>query len=214
MTAIGTPKFEALPDALPVFPLEGVLLLPQGQLPLHIFEPRYLAMVDDVLKTHRLIGMIQPRDNGGLMETGCVGKITHFQELEDARYMMTLTGICRFDVAKEIEPGRGYRRVAANWSAYKNDTQSAGICLDIDREGLLSLLKAYFKKNEMQCEWEMMSVVPNDKLMTALAMICPFDSDEKQALLEAKDCKTRADLFTKLLTMSVYGMSHDNTSFH
>jgi Lon protease-like protein len=193
---------EALPDDLPVFPLAGVLLLPRGQLPLNIFEPRYRAMVEDSLKTHRLIGMIQPRDGNALFQTGCAGKIIGFTETDDGRYEIMLRGISRYQIAVELELAKGgYRRVRPDWSAFPHD-RSPATELNIDREKLCALLHSYFDMQGMDCNWAAVDNAGDDKLMTCLAMICPFDASEKQALLEAKCCKTRADLFMTMLEMA------------
>lgn len=194
----------ALPEELPVFPLWGVLLLPRGILPLNVFEKRYKAMVDDALQTNRLIGMIQPRQDGAtLFSTGCAGKITGFTETEDGRYEITLKGVCRFSVAGELPMnGSLYRRVRPDWAAHYRDTDPAGH-LNLDRQKLKSLLKTYFDLQGMDCDWAAVDGASDDKLITCLAMICPLNAGEKQALLEAACCKTRADLFLTLLEMAV-----------
>jgi Lon protease-like protein len=200
----------ALPDELPIFPLDGVLLLPGGRLPLNIFEPRYRAMVEDALKNGRIIGMIQPRNaeeeagpgEAPVFATGCAGKIIAFEELEDGRYLITLTGVSRFRVAKELPLQNGYRRVAPDWSPFAADLTPPG-GLDIDRAKLKTLLAGFFDMHELSCDWAAIDSAPDDTLMTCLAMICPFDAGEKQALLEAPCCKTRAALFMSLLEMAV-----------
>lgn len=212
MTSIGIPPHKALPEILPIFPLSGALLLPQGNLPLNIFEERYIAMIDDAIRSNRLIGMVQPNGDD-LYKIGCAGKISAFQETDDGRYVLNLTGVSRFKLEEEVEPGRGYRRARANWKSFENDGEAPTLCLDMDRDELSGLLRAYFQKNGMDVEWDMIEIVPDQKLMTALAMICPFELDEKQALLEAPTCKDRADVFVKLLRMSVKSTS-DQTSFH
>lgn len=199
-----TPAFETLPDDIPVFPLTGVLLLPRGQLPLNIFEPRYRAMVEDTLKTpHRLIGMIQPRNGGAaLFQTGCAGKIISFTETDDDRYEITLRGISRYHIAAEHDLAKGgYRHVRPDWSAFIHDRDPAR-ALNIDRRKLSSLLHSYFDMQGMDCNWAAIDNAGDDKLMTCLSMICPFDAGEKQALLEAACCKIRAELFMTLLEMA------------
>ena len=198
-----------MPPTLPVFPLTGVLLLPRGYLPLNIFEPRYLMMVDDALKSDRLIGMIQPRmsDDGGkgpLFETGCAGKITSFLETGDGRYEITLTGICRFRTAKEVSNGTPYRRMQADWARFDKDF-TPGDCLDIDRPLLKQMLKDYFAKHDLSCDWDAIDGAPDGRLITCLSMICPFDPGEKQALLEADCCRDRARKFMSLLEMAIQG---------
>lgn len=202
------PRFDELPQQLPIFPLEGVLLLPRGQLPLNIFEPRYLAMVNDAMTTNRMIGMVQFSGDAGtdhgnaVFKTGCAGRITQFQETDDGRYLITLTGICRFDVVQELDRQKGYRRAVADWSSFKDDMTKID-SLGIDRARLTGLLKDYFTINGLSMDWDLIEAIPDDSLMTALAMICPLSGPEKQALLEAPCCKQRASLFVNLLELAV-----------
>jgi Lon protease-like protein len=200
--------FDNLPAQIPVFPLEGVLLLPRGQLPLNIFEPRYVAMVNDALCHDRMIGMVQPNGThpvkGGMdiFKTGCAGRITQFQETDDGRYLITLTGVCRFRVVEEIGLQQGYRRVRPDWSGFRRDLEkSTG--LDLDRDHLTDLLKHYFTINELSMDWDLIDAIADESLLTALAMICPLSAPEKQALLEAPCCQTRASLFINLLELAV-----------
>lgn len=201
-----------LPDSLPIFPLNGVLLLPGGQLPLNIFEPRYLAMTDAALRDSRLIGMVQPReiprnlsddDTVAVYETGCAGRITHFEETGDGRYLITLTGVARFKIAEEQPLLGGYRRVKPQWT-YPKDKETAD-CLGIDRAHLTHMLEEYFSLQGLNCDWQAIEGAPDNRLITCLAMICPFDAREKQALLEAECCKARAKLFMTLLEMALSG---------
>jgi Lon protease-like protein len=197
-----------LPEIVPIFPLSGVLLLPGGRLPLNVFEPRYLAMVDAALRADRVIGMIQPRApeecSMGLYHTGCAGRITSFEETGDGRYLITLTGVARFKIAAEIEQQNGYRRVRADWVSYPKDTETSD-CLGIDRERLHALLENYFSQEGLSCNWDTVADTSDNNLITCLAMVCPFDAREKQALLEAPCCKERASLFMTLLEMAVKG---------
>ncbi|HVJ53689.1 MAG TPA: LON peptidase substrate-binding domain-containing protein [Aliidongia sp.] len=205
----GGPEFAArpLPGSLPVFPLPSVLLLPRGRLPLNIFEPRYLAMVDDALAGNRLVGMIQPTDpepSGkapALYKTGCVGRITSFAE-DGPRYLITLTGVCRFDIADELATIRGYRMVMPDWTPYQADLveqPSAGV----DRARLLEGLKAFFKLSGITADWPSIETTPDERLVTSLAMICPFGTAEKQALLQAADLGERSRILTSLVEMAV-----------
>ena len=209
MTSRAT-EFDKLPDTIPVFPLDGVLLLPRGHLPLNIFEPKYIAMVEDALRTNRLIGMIQPSSVSSaplpLFKTGCAGKIVQFQETEDGRYLITLKGIARFEVREEVDCIRGYRQVRADWSKFNEDFEKIEN-LGVNRDHLVELLQVYFEKNEMSIDWKLITAVNDEKLMTCLAMICPFTSGEKQALMEAPTCQSRASLFMKLLEMAIRGES-------
>lgn len=197
------PAFDALPETIPVFPLEGVLLLPTGTLPLNIFEKRYLKMVEDALAGSRLIGMIQPKGNSAsLYDIGCAGKITEFEETPDGRYQITLTGICRFKITKELEVKTPYRQVLADWGGFHQDLATP-VCLDIDRGKLTALLQSYFSAQEMNCDWAALKQAPDNRLMTCLSMVCPFEPEEKQALLEAPCCRERAKMFMSMLEMAV-----------
>lgn len=201
------PKFEELPEKLAVFPLPGVLLLPGGRLPLNIFEPRYLKMVDDALSGNRLIGMVQPRAADELKpvlyETGCAGKITDFEETKDGRYLITLSGICRFKIEGELEANTPYRQVKPGWLQFEKDLNLSG-CLDLDRAKLHALLHSYFSEQGLACDWEMIEKASDNSLITCLSMVCPFDAKEKQMLLEAACCKTRAGTFITMLEMAVH----------
>lgn len=203
------PEYEDLPPDIPVFPLTGVLLLPGGNLPLNIFEKRYLDMVDSALLSNRLIGIIQPKEpnydgtvnNPELSKTGCAGKITDFSETADGRYLISLTGICRFQIAEELKTTTPYRQIKADWSNFKEDINAIG-CIDLDREKLVGLLEQYFDKEGLSCDWSMIEQASDEKLITCLSMICPFEAQEKQALLEAHCCNERADLFMTMLDIA------------
>lgn len=196
---------KSLPNDLPIFPLAGVMLLPRGQLPLNIFEPRYLAMVDDALKSDRMIGMIQPRGGDGdtLYRIGCGGRITSFAETDDGRYLITLTGVSRFSIDEELPQVSGYRRVRPDWSGFERDC-GPETCIDLDRAALKDVLKEYFGREGMACDWEAIDSAPDSKLMTCLAMVCPFEPKEKQALLETVCCRERAQKFVTMLKMAVH----------
>lgn len=204
MVSAFAPKFEDLPDTLPIFPLGGVLLLPRGNLPLNIFEPRYVAMVDDAIRSHRMIGILQPRDDGTLYDVGCAGRIVSYNETPDGRYEIVLDGICRFKMERELPQERGYRSAVASWTNYNEDMKPMA-CLDMDRTKLTSLLKNYFQQHDLTCSWSAVEGAGDEKLITTLAMICPFEPHEKQALLEASCCKQRAQLFMTLLEMAASG---------
>jgi hypothetical protein len=223
------PGFEDLPRVIPIFPLTGVLLLPQGILPLNIFEPRYLAMTRDALADEqRIIGMVQPRvpdpdDNRGLSatgiesgqadtyRTGCAGRITGFQETEDGRYLLTLKGICRFDIAEEMADKGGYRRVLADYRHFRDDVGDAP-ALEIDRERLLAAVKTYFERQEISAPWEAVEATPDYQLVTSLAMTCPFGPNERQALLEAPTMGDRAEIVITLLEMAALGPGSSDIS--
>ena len=213
------PGFEELPRVIPVFPLTGVLLLPGGRLPLNIFEPRYLAMVRDALgDEQRMIGMVQPRvpnpdDNRGagddedgdqpaLYRTGCAGRITAFNESEDGRYGMTLTGVCRFAIAEEMTLRDGYRRVVADYRRFRDDLAEDGDAR-VDRERLLDVLRRYFEQQGIKASWDTVEATPDERLVTSLAMSCPFGAGERQALLEAPGLTERAEMVIALLEMAL-----------
>ncbi len=203
------PGFDDLPGTLPIFPLTGVLLLPRGELPLNIFEPRYLNMTLDAIAGDRLIGMIQPTEtesedaNPPVYGTGCAGRIVGFQETEDGRLLITLKGLCRFDVTEELPLMRGYRPVAADWSKYGADMEPAEEVM-IDRDRLLGPLKTYFKIQGIQADWNAIETTSEERLITCLSMICPFEGPEKQALLEAPTLTERGKVLITLVEMAVH----------
>jgi uncharacterized protein len=196
-----------LPVSLPLFPLTGVLLLPRGLLPLNIFEPRYLHMVDDALAGDRLIGMIQPSDpepmgfNPPIHRTGCAGRITSFAE-EGERYLITLTGVSRFDVTEEVATTRLYRRAVPDWAPYGNDL-SPDITGPVDRTRLIAALKQYLQQRGLQIDWKALEATTDDRLVTTMAMVCPFGPVEKQNLLQAANLAERARLLTGLVEMAL-----------
>lgn len=192
-------KVDDLPEIVPVFPLSGALLLPGGQMPLNIFEPRYLAMVDDAIGGDRLIGMIQPRfdlpaaggDEPQLCDLGCLGRITALQESGDGRYLINLTGICRFRVLREMDCRRGYRRCRI--AVFGRELDSSGDGADVDRDALLATFRRYLEANGMEADWDSVRRASSETLVTALCMMSPYGPAEKQALLEADTLKARAE---------------------
>ena len=205
-----------LPAILPIFPLTGVLLLPRGRLPLNIFEPRYLAMTRDALASDRLIGMVQPTDprtpgdNPSVYPIGCAGRITSFTETEDGRFLITLTGTCRFRIREELPLLEGYRRVVPDWSGFTRDLGSDDEPA-FDRERLIRGLRAYFQQHQITADWDAIGPVPGERLVTSVAMVCPFEPSEKQALLEAPDLNERARLLTAIVEMTVMNQPADST---
>ena len=191
-----------LPEIVPVFPLPGALLLPRGQMPLNIFEQRYLAMVDDAFRDgHRLIGMIQPdvahspnEDNPALFRVGCVGRITQLAETGDGRYILELTGISRFKVVEEIAALTAYRQCKVDYFPFIDDFKARKGEDAVDREALLAVLADFLKANNLSVDWEGVESAPNEALVNALAMMSPYGPAEKQAMLEAPDLKTRAEI--------------------
>ncbi len=187
-----------LPSVIPVFPLAGALLLPRAQMPLNIFEPRYLAMVDDSLRTHRIIGMVQPdggenRSQPSLHALGCAGKLTSFAETGDGRYLITLTGLARYRIVEELTVMTPYRQCRVSFADYagdlRDDPDQGG---SVDRAGLLRTLRNFAEAHSLSIDWDGVDDAPTDVLVNALSMMSPFGPREKQALLEASDLKTRA----------------------
>ena len=200
-----------LPAEFAIFPLPGALLLPRGRLPLNVFEPRYLAMVDDTLAGPRMFGMIQPNahapkgPNGpSLYQIGCLGRLSHFSETDDGRYLITLTGVSRFRVVEELGLRHGYRRVVGDFGPFAADLQPASSRKGLKRDELLDALKPFFAMHQIDANWEAIERMPESLLVTTLAMLCPFDDAEKQALLEAPTDADRAADLLALLRMSVH----------
>lgn len=197
-----------LPEGIPVFPLPGALILPRGRLPLNIFEPRYLAMVDDALKTdHRLIGMIQPyegnEDPSRLHSIGCAGRITSLSETEDGRYLIVLTGVSRFRITSELEGFSPYRRVNAGWADFAKDLAGPEELTDWDRDTFMELLRKYFDTANLSSDWESMRDADTEMLLNSLAMMCPFAVEEKQALMEAPRLSDRAETLSALMQFAI-----------
>ena len=203
-------KTADIPRIVPVFPLSGALLLPGGQMPLNIFEPRYLAMIDDALCADRLVAMVQPRfdtegatvpDRNDLCEMGCLGRITAFQESGDGRYLITLSGICRYRILREVEGSNGYRKceIAVYGGGLSGEDDGA----DVDREALLATFRKYLETNGMEADWDSVRKASNETLVTALCMMSPYGPAEKQALLEADDLKSRADTLVAITEIAL-----------
>ena len=212
------PQFEDLPKEFAVFPLTGVLMLPRGKLPLNIFERRYLAMVMDSLASGRMFGMIQPdphaptpdagpegSDEPGLYRVGCLGRVSSFSETDDGRLLVTLTGMVRFSVEAELAGQRGYRRVRGDFSQYFNDMDMTPAAAEIEREKLLTALRGYFARRNVDANWDAIRGLSDDGLIITLSMACPFEAVEKQALLEAPTDADRAATLLALLQMGAAG---------
>jgi Lon protease-like protein len=206
-----------LPEIIPVFPLPGALLLPRGQMPLNIFEPRYLEMVDDSLRDgHRLIGMIQPdlahpgsEEKPNLFKVGCVGRMTQIAETGDGRYLLQLTGIARFRIEEELTVATAYRQCRVSYVPFADDFVARKGEEDVDRHAVLETLAAFLKANNLKTDWEGVQNAPNEALVNALAMMSPYGPAEKQALLEAPDLKTRAEV---LIAVTQMELAKGNTS--
>ncbi|MBV9994904.1 MAG: LON peptidase substrate-binding domain-containing protein [Caulobacteraceae bacterium] len=199
-------KTSDLPELIPVFPLDGALLLPGGQLPLQIFEPRYLNMVDDAMSGSRLIGMIQTREGGNRMapalaEVGCAGRITSYAETGDGRYLITLTGVCRFVVAAELSAITPYRQVRADFARFAADLESEGPEIVFDRAAFAAALKRYLEHKGLSVDWQAVNAAPAGALINSLAMGLPLNPAEKQALLEAATLAERRQVLAALLAI-------------
>ncbi len=221
------PSFEQLPDTLPIFPLSGVLLLPGGKLPLNVFEPRYLAMVFDALAGHRMIGMVQPLQPGGFAgdglptddgspkvhRIGCAGRITSFNETEDGRLLLALSGVCRFEIVRELDLAHGgYRRVSSVFSPYRADLDDADLMpVELDRERLMAALATFFRTRKLSTDWDAVKQAADANLVTSLSMVLPFGPTEKQALLEAADTSARAKLLVGFLEMEAFAPPSEPT---
>ncbi|WP_375266947.1 LON peptidase substrate-binding domain-containing protein [Planktotalea sp.] len=204
-------KIGDLPDMLPAFPLPGALLLPRSRLPLHIFEPRYLAMIDDALKTQgRLIAMVQPNpgrdgDDKGLHTIGCAGRITQFSETEDGRYMLTLSGVSRFRLVGEVDGFAPYRRIEVNWDGFDQDLKASETDVAFDREKFLNLLSKYFTYRDLSADWETLKDADDELLVNSLSMMLDFEPEDKQALLEAPSLSTRRETLVTLIEYFLRG---------
>ncbi|MCA3438031.1 MAG: LON peptidase substrate-binding domain-containing protein [Rhodobacter sp.] len=202
-------RLTELPDTIPVFPLPGALLLPRARLPLHIFEPRYLQMVDDALKTrHRLIGMIQPREVPAAAEKrlhaiGCAGRLTGFSETEDGRYMITLSGLSRFRVLQEVQGFAPYRRCQVDWAPFARDLGGAENDAGFRRAEFMAGLKRYFEAMELSTDWGSLKGADEELLINSLSMLCPFAPEDKQALLEAPSLTTRRETLVTLIEFAL-----------
>ncbi|MGR3546836.1 MAG: LON peptidase substrate-binding domain-containing protein [Roseovarius sp.] len=206
-----------LPEIIPVFPLSGALLLPRSRLPLHLFEPRYLAMLEDAIKTPgRLIGMIQPnrvpgREGGtGLHAIGCVGRVTQFSETEDGRYMITLTGLSRFRVLEEVEGFTPYRRARVSWSGFERDLGPVDNDPGFDRRAFLKLLARYFEARDLQTDWDSLKEAEDELLINSLSMLLGFEPEDKQALLEAPSLSTRRETLVTLIEYVLRGGDNED----
>lgn len=214
MVASSFKKAQDLPQVIAVFPLDGVLLLPHGALPLNVFEPRYLNMIDDAMAGDRIIGMIQTRPGGDaerpwLAPIGCAGKITAFTETSDGRYLVTLTGLSRFRALEELSAPTPYRQVRADFMAYESDLNAVQDDDGFDRLKLLSALKAYLELRQLDLDWETAKQAPAESLVNSLAMALPFDPPEKQALLEAAGLAERRAALIALLEIDASPLDPD-----
>lgn len=203
-------KPHPLPDTICLFPLSGALLLPRGRLPLHIFEPRYLQMIEDCLKTpERLIGMVQPAGER-LSAIGCAGRLTGFTETEDGRYMITLSGVSRFRIRREVEGFTPYRRAEVSWGDFTRDTGAAEQDSALDRKRLYDTLCSYLEHQGLGADWEALKDAEDELLINSLSMLLPLDPADKQALLEAPSLSTRRETLLTLMEYALHGGGEDN----
>jgi Lon protease-like protein len=211
----GYARAEDLPQVVPVFPLDGALLLPRGGLPLNIFEPRYLNMIDDAMAGDRLIGMVQTRPGGDrshpeLAPVGCVGRITSYSETADGRYLITLTGICRFMLGQELPVPTPYRQVRADFHSFEEDLRPSPSETAFSRPRLLRALKAYLARRSLDVNWSTAEAAPAEALINSLAMALPFEPPEKQALLEADSLEARESALVALLEIDAAARDDDD----
>lgn len=219
MTGTPEPK-DTLPADLPILPLCGALLLPKARLPLNIYEPHYIAMVEESLSKGRMIGLIQPTDITGLhtptplYSVGCAGRIISFAETEDHRFLLTLQGVCRFEVLDEKTSKKGFRIIQPEWKNYITDLNLKEENAEIDRTKLSNLLRSYFTTLGLNADWEIVLSASNDELISSLAMLCPLAANEKQALLEAPTQIERAKLLISLLEMACLNKNSGERARH
>jgi Lon protease-like protein len=205
-----------LPQVIPMFPLDGVLLLPRGQLPLNIFEPRYLNMIDDAIGGDRIIGMVQTaggqRARPHLSPVGCAGRITSYAETSDGRYLITLTGVARFRTGAELTVQTPYRQARVDFADFEDDLQSPAEDARFDRKRFLKALKAYLARHALDVDWSTAEAAPEEALINSLSMALPFEPPEKQALLEAGDLCERRETLTALLEIDAAEPGEDSGS--
>ncbi len=213
-----------LPPRIPVFPLRGAILLPRATLPLNVFEPRYLEMLDDVMSGDRLIGIVQPAISEaaedeespsgpvGLRNVGCVGRVTSYQEVDHARRMITLTGVMRYDVLDEAVTDLPYRTMSVSYDRYATDLNEGLGEEQVDRPNLLRVLRSYLDANKLEADWAAIQRASSEFLINALCVMCPYGPEEKQALLEAEDLKCRADVLVALAEMELASSGSSGTT--
>ena len=207
-----------LPSKLAIFPLTGAVLFPQTQLPLNIFEPRYLQMIDEVLSSpDRIMGMIQPNlskndpDSKNLKKVGCAGRISSFSETGDGRYLVTLTGLIRFEVNNELDTTTQYRQVIADYDNYKEDLKPANV-ENVDRKSLLVLIKKYLEQRNLLIDWEIIEQSPTEQLINYSGVLVPFEPEEKQLLLETKSLFDRCKILESLFQSYQFQNNQDSNN--
>ena len=205
-------SIDELPNSIPLFPLNKVLLLPRAKLPLNLFENRYLHMLDYALTNKKIIGMIQPKTKSSkqsdpkspaLYDIGCAGRVTAFSETNDSRYELILKGICRFRIKKEKKISNGFRSATVDWKEFKKDFDSLSLLSPKKRQDFEVLLKIFLEKISINADWEMIETTNDEDLVNMISMCCPFDVSEKQALLEAKTLDKRLEVLNSLMEMGL-----------
>lgn len=211
-------SIDDLPGVLPLFPLSGAVLLPRGELPLNIFEPRYLAMIEDAIAGTRMIGMIQPVQDPAsrprLFDIGCAGRITQFSETGDGRYLITLSGVARFRTIEELSAATLYRQFRVDYTPFSADLRPGAGENAVDRDGMVAMLRRFAGASNLEIDWGSIDAAPTETLVNALAMMCPFGANEKQALIEAIDLKTRAETLVALAKLDIAERNSDTRQWH
>jgi Lon protease-like protein len=210
-----------LPAVVPVFPLAGALLLPRGELPLNIFEPRYVAMVDDSIASDRIIGMIQPlpcedaaNSAPPLYRIGCIGRLTRLSETGEGGYIICLTGISRFRIEEELATRTAYRKCRIGFDGFQRDLHPGAGENEVDRESMVSMLRTFAECSKLEVDWASIDAAPTETLVNALSMMCPFGANEKQALIEAVDLKARAETLVALAKLDLAQRGDDRPQWH
>ena len=211
------PNYDNLPSTLPIFPLETAVVMPQAELPLNIFEPRYLNMVEDALATHHMFGMVQPDPSKKgsptpVYRTGCAGRITSYKETVDGRILLALSGVCRFEIRQELATTRGYRKVIPDWSRFALDFEKQNDQPLMDRQRFLGALKRYLRAKDLDADWNSLEQTPDLRLVGSLTCLLPLEPADKQAVLESIEPSRQADALLAILEMSVH--DHGRPSEH
>jgi uncharacterized protein len=206
-----------LPNTIPLFPLAGALLLPRTDLPLNIFEPRYLLMIEEAMKAERIIGIIQPQGSSdsskaALEAVGCAGRITSYSETDDGRLLVTITGVCRFAIVEELDAATPFRQASVDYRPYAVDFVSETGARSVNREQLIKAFRQYLEANDMSADWNEVEAVSTEVLVNTLSLLAPYPARDKQALLEAPDLKSRADVLVALTELALAKTSTGTSS--
>ncbi|MCG8017500.1 MAG: LON peptidase substrate-binding domain-containing protein [Candidatus Thiodiazotropha sp. 'RUGA'] len=207
-------QFQQLPNTIPIFPLAGAIVMPGAQLPLNIFEPRYINMIEDAMASHHLIGMVQPLEQpenskNEVFNTGCSGRISYYNETPDGRIEIILTGVCRFDIGEELKTTRGYRLITPLWSRFESDYDPASTALLKERKQIELTLERYLLANDLQTDTEQLKQLPTDLLVNVLATALPLPHEDKQSMVETVDIAERLQILVAKLDLSSYPANSD-----